>query len=56
MKKLIAVAALAVVAAATGVAAAGNRPQRVTEAQVQAAIDARLHQMLVSMNAQHAAR
>ena len=53
MKKLIAVAAVAVVAVAT-MAVGSGKPQRVSEAEVQAAIDSRLHQLLVKMNAQHA--
>ena len=53
MKKLIAVAAVAVVAVASA-AVGSSRPQRVTDAQVEAAIDARLHQMLVRLNTQRA--
>ena len=53
MKKLIAVVALSLVGA--GVALAGTTSShKVTDAEVQAAIDARLHEMLHDLNAQHA--
>lgn len=51
MKKMIAMVALAVVAVA-GVAVAGARSTRPSDDEVNAAIDARLHQMLVKLNAQ----
>lgn len=55
MKNLMkSLAAMSVVAAVVGgVAVARPHSAKVTDAQVQAAIDARLHEMLVKLNAQH---
>lgn len=52
MTKLIAVVALSLFCA--GVAAASMKTQKVTDAQVEAAIDARLHQMIKQLNERHA--
>lgn len=54
MKKLFAVVMLSVLAVG-GVASARSkaRPTKVSDAQVQAAIDARLHQMLQQLNDRH---
>ena len=53
MKKLVALGAMAVVAVA-GMAMAKSAAQPPVDEQVQAVIDARLHQLLVELNAKQA--
>jgi hypothetical protein len=50
MKKMLAAVTLAAAVLATVALA---RPAPVTDAEVQAAIDARLHELLVRLNSQH---
>lgn len=56
MKKLLAVAVLAVAAVGGAAWARGHRApaQRISDAQVKAVIDARLHEMLVRLNGERA--
>jgi hypothetical protein len=54
MKNLMkSLAAMSVAAAVVGGVALARPAHQVTDAQVQAVIDARLHEMLVKLNAQH---
>jgi len=53
MKKLITVAMVATLAVGS-VALARTQSMKVTDAEVQVAIDTRLHKMLVELNARHA--
>lgn len=52
MKKLIALVVLGLVALA-GIAGAQRPVEPATDAQVHAAIDARLHELMVQLNSQH---
>lgn len=56
MKKALSAVAVAAVAVATVALARPAAQPPVSDAQVQAAIDARLHQLLVQLNERHASQ